>query len=137
MNPARLALYDRAIANRTMAFGSVGVSPHGETIRFTYTVPAGTIAALRSVMGEIMRETAAATAGRCLTFHTMVPLSTILIAIHQATFINNVIGTDALYNVAGQIVLRAGEIYHGRTFDSSTGGTTNINISALLEETNA
>jgi len=129
----RTAPYDRAPASVSKVYSAAGVAPHGETTRFTYTVPAGKLALVASVVASAVRVTAAAPVGYAFA---AVKLNdgTVNAPIVIAAEIGNTVDSDARMNGTPQLVALAGTVITGTTADGSTGGTFNYELGAIIYE---
>jgi len=129
---ARPEWYDRnPVKIRRNSVGA-GISPHSDTERWTYTVPAGKKAIVESLQTTMIRKTAATTAGR--------PYAHIIvagIAFLKAVIIGNAIGDRSDPTVGPAMVLVAGETITANTADDSTGGTVDFFVAMTATEFDA
>ena len=110
--------YDRNPTSISKTFTNTGVAPHVITSRWTYTVPAGRKCQIEFVQIELVRKTVAAPVNTAFGYVTIAGASFL-----RAVMESNTIG-ERSNTVAGVgVILEAGDVIAGLTFDSSTGGT--------------
>jgi hypothetical protein len=120
---ARPQFYDRNPAHDILTYEGNGVAPHAATQRDTYTVPTGKKAFIGAAEVEVVRQTAASTAGRATIYIRVTPYGgsgTVLIVV--GTW-KNAVGDDARLSIGQSICLYAGDVVDIYTSDGSTGGT--------------
>jgi hypothetical protein len=98
---------------------SAAIAPHTYTSRWSYTVPAGRIAIVASMMQEMMRDSAPSTAARA----TMRIYNTAVTYFLRCDEITATVGVPQLRNQGWSIVLLAGDVLTADSQDLSTGGT--------------
>jgi hypothetical protein len=137
LNPSRAQWYDRNPLSKGFSYALDGVAPHGNTARWTYTVPAGRKALIEAATCEIMRQTAAAPVG--------LYYAEIIANLNDASFprfinvisLDNTVGGRAGQSLNCATILQAGEIITGQTGDPSTAGTVAYRLTCKLTEFDA
>lgn len=132
-NPGRQGVYDRSPSGQALFYNGAAVAPHGATVRFTRTVPAGQRAVVQSAFANILRVTAAGTPGLSVAWveATINAVTTRLMSISQLT---NGVGDTQHDGIAGEILLNAGDVIAGQTSDAAVTGTVNYTLSAVSTE---
>ncbi len=124
--------WDRNPADRSLNSGTGTVGPHSNTIRSTYTVPAGRKAIIHGQFLEIIRIAAAAPVG----------LAFVETSINGARFLP-MESLDNTPNLAQRIAipdgrfLAAGDLVDVTTGDASVGGTNRFMWGVLITEFDA
>lgn len=132
-NPGRQNVYDRSPSGQALFYNAAGVAPHGATVRFTRTVPAGMRAVLQSAFANILRVTAAGTPGLSVAWveTTIGGVTTRPLSISQLT---NGVGDTQHDGYSGDVLLNAGDVVAGQTSDAAVTGTVNYTLSAVATE---
>jgi hypothetical protein len=119
----------------SLAFVAFDVAPHAFTQRWSYTVPAGRMALLAFFECGVWRAGAPTTAGRARAQVLIVRGVANVVAIAQITPVSTQ-NMDS-FSSAPLMVLTDGWTVYGYTEDTSTGGTVNYAVSALIQEFDA
>ena len=133
ISSGRAAYYDRSPLAVIRTF-SITTGPHANTIRDTYTVPAARSAFFLHSMADIIRATAATTAGEVGGGAENSSSSPWLTKARITTLNAN----DS--NIAASsigVLMQAGNVLHLRTVDVSTGGTVTYQLQNTLTEFDA
>lgn len=123
---------DRNPATVVRSYAAGGVGPHAETNRWTYTVPAGRRAAVTFLEADVFRDSAATTLG---VITVSVYYNTELVL--RSIVWNNTVGARDFKLMTGLMVLNPGDTIRATTSDTSTGGSANYRISAMIVEFDA
>jgi len=129
---ARKEWYDRNPIIRSMDFTSVGVAPHGDTIRASWTVATGKKAFIVSVHAGVTRQTAATTAGIFRAYVKVVGVRAL-----DALESGNTVGDGGFGGVGYSGFAMAGDVIELHTADSSTGGTCAYSVGGSVVEFDA
>lgn len=127
--------YDAGLAPRTwrtlQMFSSflVGVSPHAETSRWSYTVPTGKVAMVTLLEAVVMRSGSATTS---LWYRADIRRNNTNIL--RAMNISNSLGVESVRILEGAIPLLTSDTLAAVTADGSTGGTVDYVEFALILE---
>lgn len=130
------AWHDRNATARGRSYSAGAVAPHGSTTRWTYTVPSSKKCLLESAWCLVMRDGAAAPAGRARSL-VYVDTGDGTSEVGEPQILTNGVGDQQSALVAGQMTLNAGGIVAAVTEDSSTGGTVRFMATAKLTEYDA
>lgn len=125
--------FERNGDNARVTYHTLGVAPHGDTQRASYTCPAGKKAQV-SIFMSIARATAAAPAALVRIGATLVGLGYVA---HAQISNDNAVGARDSCNVAFAVILDAGDEISINTQDSSTGGTIDYLGTLLIREFDA
>jgi hypothetical protein len=109
------------------------VAPHASATRWTYTVPASRIAIVKSCYCFLMRDGAPGTAAlaSCQIGATLSGTAVIVLAAEQNTA---TLSVAVVAYLGDSVVLKAGDVLEGYTFDLSTTGTYRYRVTATLIE---
>jgi hypothetical protein len=129
---AKAAYYDRNPLDVSQHFGVSGLAPATLTTRATYTVPSGRKAFLAWVDLTIMRDAAAAPAGRVM-IDADGPAAIGILCL-QLQNVVGVITSKTLYQGALSL---AGSVHTLDTWDVSTGGTNEVELYRQITEFDA
>jgi len=135
---ARKEWYDRNPASKADSFGATLV-PHAETVRKTYTVPAGKKAMVESLQARVIRVTAATAAGTPYASWRITPSGGSVSSFLRALLITgqNAVKDEDKVSIGTTLTLFAGDKLEAATFDDSTAGTVYHYISYKLTEFDA
>lgn len=120
---ARPTYYDRNAIPQARSYSQGAIAPHAQTQRWTYTVPAGKKAFIEEIFGQVRRETAAAPVGRIDIQVIYVPVTGSSMFIALPIIYTNVVGDQQTEFPPQLGLMVAGDLIHGDTEDTSTGGT--------------
>ena len=126
--------YDRAAINQSLLYTAAGIGPHAATIRWTYTVPAGSRAFVDVISENIIRDGVAGVVGVQSLYLLYTPSGGGTIIIYPIHLYNNALYSEVWSHVTGFGALLAGDAISQVTLDLSTGGTGNYNGSAKIFE---
>jgi len=132
-----LQWYDRSPGNKTQIYFAGGVGPHGETQRWTYSVPAGKKAWLGPLFIEVMRATAATTVGAVVGDIRYTPQGGTTGRLLIARLFTNSVNDNDRKELPAFMLLQTGDTLTAYTADGSTGGTMNYTVQAMITEFNA
>jgi hypothetical protein len=133
---SRPNFYDRnPLTPTTTGNQSNLVAPHGNTTRWTYTVPTARKALVGSVHASTNRETVAAPAAAQRSFVQRNAAPSSFFA--DAYLLNNTVGAVAQSSVSGGAIILAGDAIAGSDADASTGGTCSFQTDCLVTEFDA
>lgn len=116
---------------------TASVAPAGATLRWSYQVPAGRKAILNHVYCGIIRDNAPTTAGLAQAFVRITPSGGGTRTILRAAILTSTVGERDHEVADTEVLMSAGDLIEGLTWDTSTGGTTNYLLAALLTEFDA
>jgi hypothetical protein len=133
----RPAWYDRNPTHKLLSWGQLNVAPHGETVRWTYTVPAGKKAFVESVFAYLRRSAAATTVGRAAVVIWITPSGGSAAILIDVEILTNNVGDSDRQGVGQSLILLPGDTIEARTVDISTGGTVNYSAAAKITEFDA
>lgn len=133
---ARPAYWDRNPTERADTYENT-LAPHSYTTRFTYTVAAGKKAFVDTAFCATIRGTVATVAGDVLSKIALTPISATTVPLIRANQYANTYGEKTYQNLGGSILVLAGGVLIGQTYDSSTGGQCAYNLSYHLVEFDA
>lgn len=120
---ARPAYYDRNAVPKVLSYAQGAIAPHVQTQRWTYTVPAGKKAFIEEIFAQVRRESVAAPAVRIDVQITYAPVSGSNMFIGLPIIYTNNVGDQETEFPPQLGLLVAGDLIHGDTEDTSTGGT--------------
>lgn len=123
---------DRNPTTVVRSYAAGGVAPHPETDRWTYTVPTGRRAAVTYAEADVFRDAAPSTLG-VITVSIYYNNNLVL----RSIVWNNTVGARDFKLMTGLMVLNPGDTLRATTEDSSTGGSANYRISAMIVEFDA
>src|SRR5574341_10171 len=129
---ARPQPIDRNSIARVQNYDATAVAPHGLTTRWTYTVPTGKKAAVRSLWVAFIRQAVAAPAGEVWAIIGSGAGEPIWLFQND-----NTAGATKSAAIGNAFELVAGETINGQTADASTGGNHRYSITAYLLEFDA
>ena len=134
---ARPAYYDRNATSQTITYSAV-VAPHADTLRATYTTPAGKKAYVEAAAVYIRCETAPTIAGRNVGVVRITDVSANLIDIARIDKLSKTVASNS-YAVTSTTMptIYAGETMTIRTIDFSTGGSVDYVIGAKVTQFDA
>jgi len=112
----------------------VDVAPHGITVRWEYTVPAGRKAFVESLQVRIMRTAAATTLGKAHAIIVLIPSGQAGAYQFVCSLLNNTVGASESLSVGQALVLNPGDTLRAATLDGSTGGTCDYFLSCKITE---
>ncbi|HYS77056.1 MAG TPA: hypothetical protein VEM38_13260 [Burkholderiales bacterium] len=125
LNSPRANYYDRGATTKQAGTLAANSAPHGQTIRWTYTVPTNRRLALEFIGTWQMRDTVAAPVGTWFTLIDYQPsgagLAATLMIVQNLG--NNINDRDTVY-VGASMTLYPGDTLRGSDSDASTGGST-------------
>jgi len=127
-----LAWYDRNASQAGIYWGSVNVAPHSYTIRASYTAPSGKKAFVCASELDVRRRTAATTLGTVLVWLTFAGNMALQI-LHENNTVDN---RQTIPCYLGGILL-SGQSLELLTWDASTGGAMDYNLTTLIVEFSA
>lgn len=133
----RPAWYDRNPLSVFKSFNLAAVAPHVNTVRWTYTVPAGRKAMIESVMIETFRDAVAGAAGLFIGFIRYAVGGAGGDAYVVARSNANTLGAESRINESQGGIMFAGDVLTGETVDGSTGGTVLYMVNAKITEFDA
>ena len=111
--------YQPNFTTSNQSYATSGVAPHGETTRWTYTVPAARIAQVMSINVQIVRDAAATTVGLCYAYIRVAAASNIAFPYMK----NNTLDAGRSATTGVSAMLTAGQTLVAVDADGSTGGT--------------
>jgi cytoskeletal protein CcmA (bactofilin family) len=121
--------YQPNFITQNMNYNVVGVAPHADTNRWTYTVPASRIAIVRSANCTSVRTAAPVAAGYAGAYIQINSTMFLLITIES----NATVGTLPRNAFLGEgAILVAADTLKGFTYDTGNGGTYNEYVSANI-----
>ncbi len=127
---------DRNPVMKFLEGAAVGVGPHTPTQRASYTVPAGKKAMLNALQLDVIRATAATTAGPVSAYVNFLIGGGGNNSIGP-TMYKNAINDSDLMRLSIGVVMSAGDALRVYTADGSTGGTVTYAWGAILTEYDA
>lgn len=119
---ARAAWYDRNPISEFDNYQAT-LSPHATTKRYSYTVPSGKKFNLETFLCDATRVTAASTVGTCGCSGGVVNTAATNFTVIEIQYQDNTVIHVASVYTSTTIMLQAGEGYASYTFDDSTGGS--------------
>lgn len=134
---SRPAYYDRNPTIGHISYEDVGIGPHSETIRGTYTVPTGKKAVIESIWIEITRFEVATSAGRTFGRVMYSTDGAVWKSIARAEVVDRTMFAKATFYGQNLGILDTGQSLRFTTFDGSTGGYCSYAIIVKLQEFNA
>lgn len=124
---------DRNSNSVSKFYEGLGIGPHGATARFNYTVPVGKRSFVTYLFHAVTRGTIAAPVGIVRSYLACI-LNSTAFNLDFIEFLTNAVGDRIAYIIGQNILMNAGDQVTAYTFDNSTGGTINYNISLQLVE---
>jgi hypothetical protein len=127
--------YTAGIAPRTwktlvlLSYGAVGVAPHGETTRWTFTAPQGRPSLVYLIQTQATR---AAVASAGWWYRADIKVNNTLVL--RAMNIANTVGAGDAKVLSQAIPLREFDVITAVTADASTGGSVDYTQTAVLIE---
>lgn len=137
LEPARPQWYDRNPLAKSLAFAGSAIAPHGNTVRWTYTVPANRKCLLEWNYNFILRETAAGVLGAEVIQINYTPSGGGGALLQDTRQVNNSANALTQITTTPQLSLFAGDNVNGDTTDTSTGGTSTYALMAKGTEFDA
>jgi len=134
---ARPAWYDRNPIVKADSYWAAAVSPHSETTRLQYTVPSGKKAMVEVLQAGMVQESAPTTPGRAAAFWTITPSGGTEKYLLTADIVATAEGDSSIIGVGSSLILKAGDVLKGKTYDSGSGGTKVILLSYKITEFDA
>jgi hypothetical protein len=134
---ARPVWHDRNPLTKGLIYSANLVAPHADTVRWTYTVPAGKKALIEQAQVAVLRSGAATAVAvvRAYVQATTLDVGTSILA--YAAHHNIAANVQDGQVAGGTIMLAANQVLEGKTDDPSTGGTNTFMVSAKLTEFDA
>jgi len=135
---ARPEWYDRNPASKCDQYQNT-LSPHGQTVRLTYTVPAGKKAMVELLQADVFRRTVATTAAYPSSSWNLTPSGESIkyILLSTLTPEQNAIGDKDYRELGATLALFPGDKVEGITVDGGTGGTAMYYLSYKITEFDA
>lgn len=120
--------------DKTVSYAAAAVGPHGNTNRWTYTVPAGKVAIVEQLLSILIRDTATATPANAVAFVNYTPNGLTAVQVVRAT--QNTLGVVGQMDKdrANVFSMQAGDVLAAQTLDGSTGGAYTYTIEATIRE---
>lgn len=115
--------YDRNPVARANSFASVGIAPHADVVRWTYTVPTGKKFNLQMFASLVQRATAAAPVGTAYNILRYTPSGGAVGGLIEAVNTSNTVGAGTSMAGGSAMIMLAGDVIDCDTADASTGGT--------------
>lgn len=137
LGTSRPAWYDRGPTVKSAGYSQGGIAPHAATDRWTYTVPANRKTAAQCIQAAVTREGVAGAPGLQLTRIRYTQAGGSLIELIYAPVLANTTGAQSNLINSGTLVMLAGDLIVGNTYDNSTGGTGNYSCSIQALEYDA
>jgi len=125
--------YQPNFTTSNQSYAGWDVAPHNETVRWTYTVPAGKIAQVMCANVMIMRISAPTSAGDAYAFITVQDTARFCYVWEKTS----ATGIARYESIGVGAILRAGQTLKGYTRDASTGGTYLYGVFANIMEFDA
>jgi len=133
----RLEWYDRNPYHRFQSFQNNNTAPHAITDRWSYTVPAGKKAFVEAGQTYARRVTAAAPVGLVQVTISIQPSGAGVAILLVSQIITNNVGDGDHAEIGSGPVLYPGDLIKGTTYDGSTAGTINLNVTSEITEFDA
>jgi hypothetical protein len=109
----------------TKYYNGIGIAPHADTVRLTYTVPSTYYATIDYSSLYIERATAASTDQQVRLYVSMTQPGESEVIWHMLTFRSSSVSAITRDDQASQIMLPPGTVIKVHTGDDSVGGTMN------------
>jgi len=134
-NSARDVWGERNALDVSIAYNAGGVAPHGATVRATYTVPTARKAAVQNVSSRVRITTVATTPGiRDAYVYYVISAVNYYIVMPMLGNQDNLVSNHSEGYVGVGSVLPVGSAVSIATYDGSTGGQCEYNISVKMTE---
>lgn len=122
----RTEWYDRAPTIKGAVYAATSVVPHGTTARWSYTVPASRKALIEAATAVMTRLAAASAPAEVLAL-VQIPAAPSYVVVAQ--LYNNAASVSFNGQLAGAVILLAGNTLSALTADASPDGTMAYNLS--------
>jgi len=134
---ARPEWYDRNPITKIFNYNGANVAPHAITQRFTYTVPAGKKAIIEAALVYFYKRTVQTTLGLVGAYIDVnLGGAGAQVLLSQEMYTNNV-GDKDHTELGTTMLLSAGDIIRGFTFDLGTGGGVTYILAVMVTEYDA
>jgi len=129
--------FDRNPVHRYNYYFGLSQSPHSDTNRFTYTVPAGKKAFIELLTVFLIRDGAPTTAGWSRATLYLQPSGGTLQRCLIASIYSASLGASDHAELGQNCLLYPGDVVTGETGDGSTGGSVTYVVAAKITEFDA
>lgn len=126
--------FDRNPIIRWQQYVAAGIAPHGGTVRWTYTVPAGKKAYLENGFMQTRRDSVAAPAGQALASIRYTPNGGTIARFAATDVSTNAVGDKDAVVLGPLALLMVGDVVDSLTQDGSTGGVMTHIATAKITE---
>jgi hypothetical protein len=115
--------YDRNPSQMPKSYYTIAIAPHIATERWSYTVPSGRLAFMESLIGQVMRVSAATSMAYAEVDFYLTPSGGSKTWIWGALIYDNTVGKKDSQMMGQSMMLLTGDKITCETYDGSTGGT--------------
>lgn len=118
-------------------YNAAGIAPHGDTVRWSYTVPAGKKARVEHLFGLAFRDGLAPGVSITAAYIQITPSGGSTVILFRAIISGVAVGELHTLSEATNILMLAGDLIEGSTVDTAGGGTARYGVGMIASEFDA